>query len=235
MEDQPLIPSKQIPTPLPKRQLAIILFARLAEPIAYTQIFPYIAQMVEELHIASDKKKIGFYAGLITKPMKGKVGGELPSLQGLLTGVLDARTALPLLSATYATGAIVGPLIGGLLSHPAERYPNVFGKVELLRRKTLPSIVKTKGGLKNSGVEQDYGTIDANAVKPENQPPTARQLLSDPLVRRLVMASFAMASLGLGFDALFVLFAYTPIGLGGLGRQDSYIRAYIIDLTVGAF
>ncbi|KAG9051563.1 hypothetical protein FS837_004073 [Tulasnella sp. UAMH 9824] len=83
MEDQPLIPSKQNPTPLPKRQLVTILFARLAEPIAYTQIFPYIAQvsgtvlrsrkedlkdtfqMVEELHIASDKKKIGFYAGLI--------------------------------------------------------------------------------------------------------------------------------------------------------------------------
>lgn len=45
MEDQPLIPSKRSSTPLPKRQLAIILFARLAEPIAYTQIFPYIAQV----------------------------------------------------------------------------------------------------------------------------------------------------------------------------------------------
>ncbi|KAG8954450.1 hypothetical protein FRC04_011777 [Tulasnella sp. 424] len=65
MEEQPLIPNKRQPTPLPKGQLGIILFARFAEPIAYTQIFPYIAQMVEELHIASDKKKIGFYAGLI--------------------------------------------------------------------------------------------------------------------------------------------------------------------------
>ncbi|KAG8954451.1 hypothetical protein FRC04_011778 [Tulasnella sp. 424] len=76
MEEQPLIPNKRQPTPLPKGQLGIILFARLAEPIAYTQIFPYIAQresltetieMVEELHIASDKKKIGFYAGLIVR------------------------------------------------------------------------------------------------------------------------------------------------------------------------
>lgn len=40
-EAQPLLPKKQV-TPLPKAQLAIVLFARLAEPIAYTQIFPYI-------------------------------------------------------------------------------------------------------------------------------------------------------------------------------------------------
>lgn len=80
-EAQPLLPKKPV-TPLPKFQLAIVLFARLAEPIAYTQIFPYInavscnnslsprnhfadqLQMVEELHIAPPKQ-VGFYSGLI--------------------------------------------------------------------------------------------------------------------------------------------------------------------------
>ncbi|KAG8961327.1 hypothetical protein FRC00_012571 [Tulasnella sp. 408] len=248
MENQPLIPCKRKPTPLPKRQLVIIFFARLAEPIAYTQIFPYIAQMVEELHIASDKKKIGFYAGLIyTYPLDTDRIGRKPVVLIGLSGVCiatlmviksmvsditdetnegqgrwgsvvlaglanDAPTVLPLVPATFAAGTIVGPLIGGLLAHPAERYPKVFGKFELLRRKpfflpcfvssiltllsitstilflneTLPSIVKTKASLKDPGVKRDYGTIDANAVKPENQPPTAWQA-SDSMLSSLYL------------------------------------------------
>ncbi|KAG9051562.1 hypothetical protein FS837_004072 [Tulasnella sp. UAMH 9824] len=218
MEDQPLIPSERKPTPLPKRQLAIILFARLAEPIAYTQIFPYIAQvewlqsyvrakhisidtfqMVEELHIASDKKKIGFYAGLIDglfalsqfctvwywgrlsdrigrKPVVliglsgvciatlmyglstslwqlvlsriliGSLCGNVAVIQSMVSDITDETNeaqALPLVPATYSTGAVVGPLIGGLLSHPAERYPHIFGKFELLRQKNQLAILPT--------------------------------------------------------------------------------------------
>ncbi|KAG8991118.1 hypothetical protein FRB93_002898 [Tulasnella sp. JGI-2019a] len=43
-EQQPLLPNRLKRTPLPKKQLAIVCLARLAEPIAYTQIFPYINQ-----------------------------------------------------------------------------------------------------------------------------------------------------------------------------------------------
>ncbi|KAG8916520.1 hypothetical protein FRC01_003012 [Tulasnella sp. 417] len=84
---------------------------------------------------------------------------------------------------------------------------------------TLPRTVEAKNSPQQSGVIQGYGTEEANPVTQASQPPTAWQLLSDPLVRRLVLASFAMASLGLGFDTLFVLFTYTPMGFGGLGRQ----------------
>ncbi|KAG8897002.1 hypothetical protein FRB99_008519, partial [Tulasnella sp. 403] len=65
IEEQPLLPNKTKPTPLPKLQLAIACFARLAEPIAYTQIFPYINQMVEELHVTDDPAEVGFYSGLV--------------------------------------------------------------------------------------------------------------------------------------------------------------------------
>ncbi|KAG8886153.1 hypothetical protein FRB97_007191, partial [Tulasnella sp. 331] len=64
-ERQPLLPKKFGCTPLPKEQLAIICLARLAEPIAYTQIFPYINQMVEELHLTDNPANIGFYSGLV--------------------------------------------------------------------------------------------------------------------------------------------------------------------------
>ncbi|KAG0140126.1 hypothetical protein CROQUDRAFT_111285 [Cronartium quercuum f. sp. fusiforme G11] len=55
----------QQPTPLPKKQLAIICIMRFTEPISFTVIFPFINQMLEDLKITPDRTRIGFYAGLI--------------------------------------------------------------------------------------------------------------------------------------------------------------------------
>ncbi|KAG8750249.1 hypothetical protein FRC12_012973, partial [Ceratobasidium sp. 428] len=52
-------------TPVPKAQLLALCLARLAEPIAYTQIFPYINQMIEDLGIADSPAQVGFYSGVV--------------------------------------------------------------------------------------------------------------------------------------------------------------------------
>ncbi|KAJ7771708.1 major facilitator superfamily domain-containing protein, partial [Mycena metata] len=52
-------------TPLPKAQLAAVCIARLADPIAYTQLFPYINEFLVLLHVTDDVSKIGFYSGLV--------------------------------------------------------------------------------------------------------------------------------------------------------------------------
>ncbi|KZV87301.1 MFS general substrate transporter [Exidia glandulosa HHB12029] len=52
-------------TPLPKLQLTILCLVRLAEPIAYTQVFPYVNRMMEHLHVTDDPRQIGFYSGLV--------------------------------------------------------------------------------------------------------------------------------------------------------------------------
>lgn len=53
-------------TPLPKVQLFIACFVRVTEPIAFLSCFPYINQMIIDLHIVDDPKKTGFYAGLVS-------------------------------------------------------------------------------------------------------------------------------------------------------------------------
>ncbi|KAH8176470.1 major facilitator superfamily protein [Sarocladium implicatum] len=51
-------------TPLPKFQLALVCWARIAEPIAFFSIFPFIAKMVQQNgHLPSSD--VGFYSGLI--------------------------------------------------------------------------------------------------------------------------------------------------------------------------
>jgi len=60
------IAGKQKPTPLPKGQLAALCTVRIADPIAFTQVFPYINEFMNDLHLADgDPSKIGFYSGLV--------------------------------------------------------------------------------------------------------------------------------------------------------------------------
>ncbi|KAJ7470281.1 major facilitator superfamily domain-containing protein [Mycena latifolia] len=62
LESQRLI-GKQ--TPLPRAQLAALCIARLTDPVAYTQIFPYINEFLVLLHVTDDVSNIGFYSGLV--------------------------------------------------------------------------------------------------------------------------------------------------------------------------
>jgi hypothetical protein len=53
------------PTPLPARKLAALCGVRLVDPIAFSQVFPYVNEMIDDLHLAADPRRIGFYSGLV--------------------------------------------------------------------------------------------------------------------------------------------------------------------------
>jgi len=52
-------------TPIPKLQLAALCLVRLLEPIGFTQLFPYINEMVVNLNMIDDPSKVGFVSGLV--------------------------------------------------------------------------------------------------------------------------------------------------------------------------
>ncbi|THH20372.1 hypothetical protein EW146_g974 [Bondarzewia mesenterica] len=52
-------------TPLPKAQLSCLCIVRLVDPIAFTHIFPYVNEMMADLHVTDDPSRIGFYSGLV--------------------------------------------------------------------------------------------------------------------------------------------------------------------------
>ena len=62
-ESQLLKPRKM--TPVPKLQLAILCVARLLEPIGFTQLFPYVNEMVVKFKMIDDPSKAGFVSGLV--------------------------------------------------------------------------------------------------------------------------------------------------------------------------
>ncbi|KAL5511682.1 hypothetical protein ACEPAH_4900 [Sanghuangporus vaninii] len=49
---------------LPKRQLATLCAIRLADPVAFTQVFPYVNEMMATFGVA-EPSKTGFYSGLV--------------------------------------------------------------------------------------------------------------------------------------------------------------------------
>jgi len=52
-------------TPVPKLQLATLCLVRLLEPIGFTQLFPYINEMLVNLDMIDDPSKVGFVSGLV--------------------------------------------------------------------------------------------------------------------------------------------------------------------------
>lgn len=50
-------------TPVPTKQLVVLCICRIADPVAFTQIFPYINEMLASLAI--EDERLPFYAGLV--------------------------------------------------------------------------------------------------------------------------------------------------------------------------
>ena len=63
VESQVSKPAKM--TPIPKLQLATLCLIRLLDPIGFTQLFPYINQMLVDLNVLDDPSKVGFISGLV--------------------------------------------------------------------------------------------------------------------------------------------------------------------------
>ncbi|KAL1745896.1 major facilitator superfamily domain-containing protein [Schizophyllum fasciatum] len=181
-ETTPLLNARPPATPLPRLQLSILLLMRVAEPVAYTVIFPFINEMMEEVtHVP--KNKVGYYAGLVesvfamvqfftvyhwgalsdrlgrkivaligivgamlsvaafglsrslpmmilTRCIAGAMNGNVAIVKSMMAEITDETNqarAYSLMPVAWALGATVGPLLGGYLSHPVERYPTWFG------------------------------------------------------------------------------------------------------------
>ncbi|KAF8558452.1 MFS general substrate transporter [Imleria badia] len=271
--------------PLLESQLAALCIVRLVEPVAFTQLFPYVNEFMSDLHLTDDPSRVGFYSGLVESAfavaqlniigrrpviLMGIFGIAATTLvfglsKSLAAGISSGNTAVihsvlgeitdasnqaavvPIYGIIWPLGGIVGPLIGGSLSHPADKYPQFFDNkfwreypyflpclvgatiaiigVALsyaFLEETLPSKRKRKGE-KYSSVSHAVRNVNSSPSVTPDKPMELRQLLSLPIIRALAMSGFALSFLGTAFDVVFVLFCYSPVHSGGLSFSASQI------------
>ncbi|KAJ7183249.1 major facilitator superfamily transporter [Mycena filopes] len=165
--------------------------------------------------------------------------GVMKSALGDLTDRTNRAEAFVFLPIVWAIGASVGPLIGGSLARPHDRFPSLFSGqfwqdfpyflpclvtgsfvflscfiVFAVFKETIPSRNRKPGALAD-GVDTDILRVDAIIPKRAGPRPL-RELLIFPVVISIsnyVALGFLNTTLG----ALLPLFLAMPIEIGGLG------------------
>lgn len=84
-ECQPSCKHRAVKRTLPAAQLTTLCLLRLSDPIAFTQIFPYVNEMMERFGVATDPSQTGFYSGLVVSL---SIPSLLPDMRGLTTALL---------------------------------------------------------------------------------------------------------------------------------------------------
>ncbi|KAH9038633.1 MFS general substrate transporter [Lactarius hengduanensis] len=123
------------------------------------------------------------------------------------------------LPVSWSTGSTLGPMIGGALSRPAERYPNTFGNSEFLKKYPyfLPCAVSATFSAAGVGLISSF-------LKGVSSPVTFRSLLTkksdpSPSVVEIDEAEkpYPLRRLMTRPVLLSPLFLSTPVSNGGLG------------------
>ncbi|KAF9532320.1 major facilitator superfamily domain-containing protein [Crepidotus variabilis] len=186
-----------------------------------------------------------FATVMLTRALGGIASGNVPVIPSMLIEITDESNqavAFAFFGMWWPIGTIAGPLIGGLLSKPAARFPKYldyqflrdnpyFLPCLMVASFTLFSFVVASFMLEETMESKKTGkklNVQSNSsmIAQENAVATrytAKELLGFPVIRALCFSGFALSFLSTAFDVLFVLFCYSPVLLGGLAFSPSEI------------
>lgn len=77
-----------------------------------------------------------FWGLVISRSLNGALNGNVGVIKGMMTEMTDSTNIAEMyayMPIAWSAGGAIGPLIGGSLSRPADRFPNVFGNSRFLR------------------------------------------------------------------------------------------------------
>ncbi|KAJ9071376.1 hypothetical protein DSO57_1037539 [Entomophthora muscae] len=179
-----LLPLLGEPTPLPWPQVLTLLVCRVADPLSFTVLFPFVYFMVKDFHLTENDGEVGFYVGfiassfavaqtmsgipwgmlsdrigrrpvilmglvgtsislfmfglskslpwaIVTRSMCGLLSGNVGVIKSAMAELTDSTNrakGFSLLPMAGGVGAIIGPVLGGFLANPVQKYPALFGQ-----------------------------------------------------------------------------------------------------------
>ncbi|KAG2053000.1 MFS multidrug-resistance DHA1 sub-family [Suillus hirtellus] len=202
-----------------------------------------------------------FFALVVSRVVCGAFDASDSMAKSMLMDITDATNMPKACSYLPIPGTIagaVGPLIGGSLSRPADRFPDIFGRSELL--KTYPYLLpgerdaenssldhtkcgyksvptKTplweliKGGFFGQKPRQPLSNVIVDPDEVKSKPLPLRALLTSKVLS--VTASYATTGLfQMGINSVLPVFYATPIELGGLSLDPPRIGTLLAASSV---
>ncbi|KAH9902823.1 MFS general substrate transporter [Cubamyces lactineus] len=193
-----------------------------------------------------------FWGAVISRSLNGALNGNIGVMKSMLAEITDPSNiaqAYAFMPIAWSTGATLGPIIGGSLSRPAERFPNVFGHSEFFKlypyflacaipatfsaiacfvtlfflKETVRNPLSIRQLLrlspKAASSERTSKSLD---IDDSERPLPLRRLL----VPRVIIAAGNYAFLAIvdiTMRAIQPVFYSTPIRLGGLGLEPQTI------------
>ncbi|KAF5379724.1 hypothetical protein D9615_005691 [Tricholomella constricta] len=197
-----------------------------------------------------------FWGLVLSRSLNGALNGNIGVIKSMMVELTDSTNiaqAYAYMPIAWSTGGTLGPIIGGSLSRPAERFPKLFGQNEFLKtypyflpcavpatfsalawlvtflflKETVKSPASVSRILKLRKGNDDLDSKASSAVPIVELSDADKPLpLRALLTPRVIVAAGNYAFLSLvdiAFRAIQPLFLSTPIALGGLGLPPSTI------------
>ncbi|KAK7044081.1 hypothetical protein VNI00_007797 [Paramarasmius palmivorus] len=78
-----------------------------------------------------------FWGLVMSRSLNGALNGNIGVIKSIMAEITDSTNisqAYAYMPISWSTGAVLGPIIGGALSRPADQYPALFGNSEFLKK-----------------------------------------------------------------------------------------------------
>jgi MFS family permease len=195
-----------------------------------------------------------FWSFVISRCLTGALNGNIGVMKSVTAEITDSTNmarAWAFVPVAWSTGATLGPFIGGGLARPADRFPNIFGGSEFLKKYpyflpcAVPATVSALTWIviflyfKETTTPQinisqllpwkKRKTVPLAALEPlpesssiSDKPVPIRALFVRPVL--IATGSYAgIALVDIAFRTVQPVFYATPISLGGLGLDTPTI------------
>ncbi|KAJ0979003.1 hypothetical protein J5N97_014477 [Dioscorea zingiberensis] len=203
-----------------------------------------------------------YWMALVTRFLLGFMNGILGSTKAYATEVgreEHQALGLSILSTTRGIGLVIGPAIGGFLSQPSEKFPNIFSKDSFWGRFPyflpcfcisflaacafiacfwLPETLHKHGNndmenrtTETQGVCQIDPELKENSENPEGRDfPSSENLLKNWPLMSAIMGYCVFSLLDMAFSEIFSLFAVSEKKYGGLSFSSADVGK-VLSLT----
>ncbi|KAG1877910.1 MFS multidrug-resistance DHA1 sub-family [Suillus subalutaceus] len=189
-----------------------------------------------------------FLGLVVSRTVCGAFDASSSVIESMVMDITDATNmpkAYSYMPVPWMVGAVIGPLIGGSLSRPADRFPDIFGRSELLKTYpyllpcSIPAIfvsvvwIVTYFRLKEVSVivvtrvplpGHHFGSynVPVNPGEVQSKPLPLRALLT-PRVSAVTASNATMGLFRIAFNSVLPIFYATPIERGGLSLDPPRI------------